>query len=421
MLDHNNFVYLALGSNIDNKINNILLAIEKFKTYNIRVIEISPIYETPALLLKNSPSDWNKTYQNCIIKIDTNIEPLELLKICKKIETELDRDFSKKWAPRPIDIDIIFYKNQNINFENLQIPHKEIYNRSFVLDPLSFIYPEKAKNYYKIGHQPLIMGILNITPDSFSDGGKYNNFEEFTKVFTSWEQNQVQIIDIGAESTKPGAESLKFEEELERLKKVFDFIKNYKFNDIKPLLSIDTYHYKTAEKAIENGFNIVNDVSGLKDENMIELAKNNKNIKFVFMHNLGIPSDKKVTIPENKNVVKEIKNWLENKLNLLEKNNIKKEQLIFDVGIGFGKTSSQDLQLLQNIKEFHEFGVKILVGHSRKSFMKVFSNMEAKSRDFETVAISLKLKQNVDILRVHTPLKHRRAFLGFDHLENQFV
>ncbi len=420
-MNNNDFVYFSLGSNLDNKINNILETIEKFKKYNIKIIEISPVYETPALLLKNSPSDWNRTFQNCVLKADTNIESTELLKICKKIELELGRDFSKKWGPRPIDIDIIFYKNQNINSENLQIPHKEIYNRNFVLDPLSFIYPEKARNYYKVGHQPLIMGILNITPDSFSNDGKYNNFEEFIKIFNLWEQNQIQIIDIGAESTRPGAESLEFEEELKRLEKVFDFIKNYKFNKIKPLLSMDTYHYKTAEKAIENGFNIINDVSGLADENMIALAKNNKDIKFVFMHNLGIPSNKKVTIPENKNVIEEVKTWLENKLNLLEKNNIKKDQLIFDIGIGFGKTPSQDLQLLQNIKEFHKFGIKILVGHSRKSFMKIFSNMEAKDRDFETLAISLKLMQNVDILRVHTPLEHKRAFLGFGHLENQFI
>lgn len=421
MANNNDFIYLALGSNLDNKIDNILKVIEGLKTYNIKIIEISPIYETPALLLKNSPSDWNKTFQNCILKIDTNIEPLELLKICKKIESDLGRDFSTKWAPRPIDIDIIFYKNQNINFDNLQIPHKEIYNRSFVLDPLSFIYPEKAKDYYKIGHQPLIMGILNITPDSFSDGGKYDNFEEFKKTFTLWEQNQVQIIDIGAESTRPGAEPLQAEEELKRLETVFDFVKNYEFNAIRPLLSIDTYHYKTAKKAIENGFDIVNDVSGLSDEKMVELAKGNENIKFVFMHNLGIPSDKSVVIPENKNVTEEVKIWLENKLNLLEKENIRKDQMIFDIGIGFGKTPSQSLQLLQNIKEFHKYGVKILVGHSRKSFMKIFSNAEAKDRDFETIAISLKLMQDVDVLRVHTPLEHKRAFMGFEHLENQFV
>lgn len=420
-MNNNNFVYLALGSNLNNRIENLLMAMEKLKQNGVEVIEVSPVYETPALLLKNSPSEWNRPYQNCVIKVDTTIEPVELLKICKKIEMEMGRDFTKKWAARIIDIDILYYKNENINLENLTIPHKEIFNRNFVMDPLSFIYPEKVKNYYMANHQPLIMGILNITPDSFSDGGKYNSFDEFARVFSLWEQNQVQIIDIGAESTKPGAIALKANEELERLGRVFEFIKNYDFKAIKPILSIDTYHPKTAEKAIEVGFNMVNDVSGFANEKMIELAESNKNIKFAFMHNLGIPSDKKVIIPEDKNVVDEVKIWLENKLNLLEKHNIEKEQLIFDMGIGFGKNPSQSLQLLQNIREFHDYGIKILVGHSRKSFMKVFSNVEAENRDIETLAISLGIMKNVDILRVHTPLEHKRAFMGYCHMENQFV
>lgn len=418
---NNNFVYLSLGSNLNDKLFNILEAIKKLEFYKIKIIDISPLYETPALLLKDSPNEWNKTYYNCVLKIDTDIKPQELLSICKKIENELDRDFTKKWAPRPIDIDILFYKNQNINMENLQIPHSEIYNRSFVLDPLSFIYPEKIENYYRITHQPLFMGIINITPDSFSDKNKYYNFNDFKNIFDLWNKENVQIIDIGAESTKPNADKLSSEKELSRLEHVFEYIKNYKFNVIKPLLSIDTYHFETAEKAILNNFDIVNDVSGFADERMLDLAKNNKNIKFIFMHNLGIPANKNIFIQENKNIVDELKIWLENKLNILEKNNVNKNQLIFDVGIGFGKTASQDLQLLQNIKEFHQYKIKLLVGHSRKSFMKIFTKTEAANRDFETMAMSIKIAKNVDILRVHTPLEHKKALLAYNHLENQFI
>lgn len=421
MKNNNDFTYLALGTNLNDKVDNILKTIKKLNESGVKVLEVSPVYENPALLLKNSPSDWNKTFLNCVLKVDTDISPFELLKVCKTIENDLGRDFSKKWSPRTIDIDIIFYKNQNINEKDLHIPHKEFNKRSFVLDPLSFVCPEKAENYYRASHQSLIMGILNITPDSFSGDGKYNNFDSFVDTFTLWEKNLVQAIDIGAESTRPDAKPLTAEEELERLDKVFDFIKNYKFKAIKPLLSIDTYHPKTAEKAIECGFDIVNDVSGFADEKMVNLAEKNKNIKFVFMHNLGIPSDKKITVSDDKNVVDEVKVWLEKKLNILEARGIKKEQLIFDMGVGFGKTPSQSLQLLQNIKEFHKYGIKILAGHSRKSFMKIFSDGEAKDRDYETIGISIKLQENVDILRVHTPLEHKKAFLGYWHTENQFV
>lgn len=420
-MKNENFVYLAIGTNLGNKKQNILIAIKKLQEYNIQTIEISPLYETPALMLINSPSDWNIPYYNCIIKINTNTEPLQLLDICKKIEKEMGRNFSARWSPRPIDIDIIFYKNQHINTEKLIIPHKEFNNRSFVLDPLSFIYPEKVKNYYTNQHQPIFMGILNITPDSFSDGGKYNNENDFVNTFENWIENNVSIIDIGAESTKPNAIPLTAEEELKRLQFVFKYIKSKKFDLIKPMLSIDTYHPETAEQAILNGFDIVNDISGLCNQKMINLAKNNPQIKFIFMHSLGIPSDKTVVIPDNKNVIEEIDKWLENKINIFEKNNLKKEQLILDLGIGFGKTPSQNLQILQNIEHFHKCGFKILIGHSRKSFMGAFSNVSTAERDIETLAISMKIANKVDILRVHTPIEHKRALLAMNHTNSQFV
>lgn len=420
-MNKEDFVYLAIGTNLGDKKQNILTALKKLQEYDIKIIEISPLYETPALMLTNSPSNWNIPFYNCAIKVDTNIEPLQLLDICKIIEKEMGRDFSARWLPRPVDIDIIFYKNKYINTEKLTIPHKEFNNRSFVLDPLSFIYPEKIKNYYTNQHQPVFMGILNITPDSFSDGGKYNNENNFVDTFENWVENNVSIIDIGAESTRPDAIPLTADEELERLQFVFKYIKNKKFDLIRPLLSIDTYHPKTAEQAILNGFDIINDISGLCDEKMINLAKNNPQIKFVFMHNLGIPSNKNVVIPDDKNVIEEIDKWLEGKINIFEKNNLKKEQLILDLGIGFGKTPSQNLQILQNIEHFHKYGFKILVGHSRKSFMKVFSNVSTAERDVETLAISMKIANKVDILRVHAPLEHKRALLAVDHVNNQFV
>lgn len=413
----NDFVFLALGSNIENKKENIEKAIVELKNNFINIIDISPLYTTPALMFKDSPSEWNIPYLNCIVKVKTDKTPQDLLLLCKNIEKKLGRDFSKRWAPRPIDIDILFYKNQEINTDILTIPHKEINNRSFVLDPLSFVYPEKAENYYKKTHQPVFMGIMNITPDSFSDGGKFNDFDNFIKSFELWQENNVAIIDIGAESTRPNATKLTPEEEINRLNNVFDYIKNREKKIFNSLLSIDTYHYKTAEKAIENGFNIINDVSGLEDDNMLELAKNNKDIKFVFMHNLGIPTNKNITVKGD--IVVEVKKWLYKKINIFEKNNIKKEQLIFDIGIGFGKTQSQSLQLLQNIKVFHEYGFKILVGHSRKSFMNIFTT--DKERDVETLSISMKIAKDVDVIRVHTPLEHQRALIAMDHCYNQFL
>lgn len=418
-ISNDDFVYLALGTNLGDRKQNLLEAISLLERNNIKIVEVSPIYITPALLLIGSPNEWNIPFYNCVVKVDTNINPMSLLKICKDIEKTFGRDFSRKWSPRQIDIDILFYKNQNIKTDILEIPHREIYNRNFVLDPLSFIYHKKAINYYREGHQPIIMGILNITPDSFSDGGKYNNTNKFIETFELWEKNMVPIIDIGAESTRPNAQSLNAQEEIERLEPIFDYIKNRKFDKIKPLLSIDTYHSETAELAIKNGFNIINDVSGFNDKKMLDLAQNNKNIKFIFMHNLGIPTNKEVTIKDN--LFEEIDSWLENKIKIFEEYKIEKNQLIFDPGIGFGKIQSQNLQILQNIEYFHKYGFIINVGHSRKSFMKIFSDSEPIDRDPETIAISIKISKNVDILRVHSPIEHMNALLAYNHMADQYV
>ena len=438
------FVYLALGTNLGDRRNNLETAIKKLEENGVRFLESSPVYRTPALLLKGSPDDWNKPFLNCIIKVDTDLSPTLLLKVCKKIEIEMGRDLSKKWAPRTIDIDIIFYKNSKINISFLEssknqgnfeiklndnfgneykakdliIPHLATFDRYFLKDELSFIYPESiaCKNYYGGEHQPVFMGILNITPDSFSDGGVYNDLENFKNTFELWEKEFVSIIDIGAESTRPNAKTLTPEEELERLNPIFEYLKNRNFQYFKPKLSIDTYHYDTAKKAIENGFDIINDVNALKDERMIDLIKDNKNINYVLTHSLSVPPKKDLII----NNINDVKVWFENKIELLEKKNINKNQIIFDLGFGFGKSPSQTLQLMQNIKDFQKYGIKILIGHSRKSFMKIFNN-NVKTVDAETLAISLGLANEVDILRVHTPIEHQNALLAHRSINNQFV
>lgn len=421
-MQNKDYIYISLGSNLGDKKQNLINALKELKNNNITIYAISPIYETPALLLHNSPTEWNIPYLNCCIKIDTTLNPQDLLILLKTIENQLGHDDLHKWAPRIIDLDILFYKNQIINTINLIIPHQQIANRYFILDALSFIYPEKALelNYYKNkDHQPIFMGILNITPDSFSDGGLHNNEKNFQTTFEFWEKENVAIIDIGAESTKPNAISITFVEELERLAFVFEYLKNRKLNYFQPKLSIDTYHYQTALKAIEYGFDIINDVSGLSDRNMIELAQNYKDKKFVIMHNISIPSNKNIHFLDEQNIILEIEHWLENKLTVLNKYNIKKEQLIFDLGIGFGKTYSQALKLLQNVDYFQKFNIKLLVGHSRKSFINhIISNQ--KLIDENTLACSLKLANKVDILRVHKPVDSQKALLMYKHLDNQF-
>ena len=165
---------------------------------------------------------------------------------------------------------------------------------------------------------------------------------------------------------------------------------------------------------MENGFDIINDIRGLDDANMLALAKDNKEKPCVFMHHDDIKNI------ELKETVSCIQHWLENKLNVFEQNGLNKQNLIFDPGIGFGKNACQSLQILQNLESFHRFGVRLLIGHSRKSFMNVFTNKNPVQKDTETIGISMKIAEKTDILRVHAPLEHKDALLAKAHLENQF-
>lgn len=407
--------FIAAGSNSGDRLENLKKAAALMAQRGIPVKTVSPVYETPAALLyENAADEWNKPYLNCIFKIETQISAFELLTVLKNIEKELGRDFSRRWAPRPIDLDIITHNGESVTTDTLTIPHRLYQERSFVLDPLSFFENTDASILYTKTHQPIIMGIMNVTPDSFSDGGKDRDFEKFRKTFEQWRDNLVPIIDIGAESTRPGAVPLTAEEEGARLNDIFEFIRTQKKDRFFPFLSIDTYHPETAKKALESGFDIINDINGLDNPEMFALAKEYKDKKHVFMHHADIRH-----LPM-KETLDTVLLWLEEKIEAFEKSGFKLRNMIFDPGIGFGKTTSQSLFLLQNIKAFQGYGVRILVGHSRKSFMKAFTDRPAANRNTETLAISLKIANDVDILRVHTPLEHRRALLAAAHMENQF-
>lgn len=407
--------FIAAGSNLNDRVQYLLFAIRALKEKNYRIAGVSPLYETPAALLyETAQDDWNKPYLNCIIQIETDRNAFDLLDDLKKIEHDLGRNNTARWAPRPIDLDIIEHNLERIDTPKLTVPHKLCMKRSFVLDPLSFFKNIPPEFLYSTTHQPMVMGILNITPDSFSDGGENNHFDAFEKKVDLWEKAFIPLIDIGAESSRPDAVPIHHDEEIRRLSKVFDYMKQKEKKTFSPRFSIDTYHVQTAIKALESGFDLLNDIQGLDDPNMLALAKEHKDKHFIFMHHDDI------TRQSLKNTIADIEHWVEEKINLFEKNNLPLNHMIFDPGIGFGKTACQSLMILQQIDRFHRFGLRLLIGHSRKSFMKIFTPKEPRQKDVETLGLSVKMAQKVDILRVHTPVEHKEALLAAAHLENQF-
>lgn len=250
------------------------------------------------------------------------------------------------------------------------------------------------------------MGILNVTPDSFSDGGKYFQIKDAINHVKELIKSRVDIVDIGGESTRPGADYVSEEEELRRVLPIVKWCRDA-VNRVSTkyiAISIDTYKSNVAKAALERGANMINDVSGLTmDPNMVNVARE-FNCPIVIMHNDGIPATKPIcrggSLTRPANVLQEIYLWLQNQSQHAIKNGIKKENIIIDPGIGFGKTAKEDLFLIENLKEFKSLGFPILVGPSRKSFIKKLfgeENIEKKLKEIIKVVI----KNGAAIVRMH--------------------
>jgi dihydropteroate synthase len=248
-----------------------------------------------------------------------------------------------------------------------------------------------------------LVGIVNLTADSFSGDGVLLNTEEALSRIDGMMADGAAVIDIGAESTRPGARPLSAEEEWQRLAPLVQALGS---RAGKVHFSIDTRHAGTARKALQAGFSWINDVSGGGDAGMLALA-HESGCTLVLMHCLGIPADPARTIAANADPVEEVLAWAQQALAKAEKQGVKRSQIVLDPGIGFGKTAEQSLALIKHIARLKALGARVLVGHSRKSFLALFTDKPATARDPETLAVSVYLAaQPVDYLRVHDVKSH---------------
>lgn len=258
-----------------------------------------------------------------------------------------------------------------------------------------------------------LIGILNLTPDSFSDGGKFNDLENAVIQTKNLIKQGANIVDVGAESTRPDAVAINSEEEWRRVAGILpEIIKVCHKNNVK--VSFDSRNAENVALALTLGIDIINDVTGFSDQKMVELAvKSGK--KIIVMHNLGVPARRDVIIDKNLDEIAEVKNWARTKIADLQNSGIKKENIIFDVGIGFGKDAAQSINILNNIEKFQDLGVEILVGHSRKSFLNQIEfdhNFGEDNRDNRTLFISKQLiEKGVNYLRIHDILRHRNLLI----------
>jgi dihydropteroate synthase len=243
----------------------------------------------------------------------------------------------------------------------------------------------------------IVMGILNVTPDSFSDGGQFFDTNKAVEHSLQMATNGAAIIDIGGESTRPGSESVSADEQIERVVPVIQALN--KKNNIP--ISIDTYNVKVAQAALEAGACMINDITALSDERMAELAAKYK-LPVVLMHIQGTPATMQ-NEPKYEDVVAEVLEFLLSRAKKAEDFGIAKNMIFIDPGIGFGKTLEHNLLLLRNIKKFVATGYRVLIGTSRKSFIGQLTGKEEPSeRIFGTAAtVALCAAAGVSIARVH--------------------
>ncbi|MDP4832208.1 MAG: dihydropteroate synthase [Rickettsiaceae bacterium] len=427
-------IYISLGSNLGNRLSNLRQAITLLKNDVLSNSYESIIIETKALLKSNSPKEWDTPYLNMIIAGESKLSPSDLLKKLKNIEQKLGRDITAaKWAPRLIDLDILIYDEQVINQTGLQIPHPELLNRDFLIHLLALMpkqYLAKLKIHDRFisadeyAHSnidcsglfsrsftlgPEVLGILNITEDSFSDGGK--NFAPTTAIKNAYKMvdDGAEIIDLGAQSTRPGGiKIIGPEKEYERLSPVLDGIKG-----INAQISIDSYHPQLIRKLIKNyKIDWINDVTGNLDNDILkDIAA--AGIKILTMHSLSIPPSKDNVLPHSLSATSSIGIWSEKILEQMLNCGFKANDVIIDPGIGFGKSIYQNLELIREVATLKASGCKLLIGHSRKSFIGGFYDGQAHERDLETLAISNNLVHSgADFIRIHNIRDHHRLLVA---------
>lgn len=252
---------------------------------------------------------------------------------------------------------------------------------------------------------PQLMGILNVTPDSFWDQGRWKNTSDAIQRGIEIYQQGADIIDVGGESTRPGAEPVPLEEELKRVIPVIQAL----VNEIPIPLSIDTMKPEVAEAAIEAGASMINDVTGFRNPLMRKLAVST-GVKICVMHMHETPKTMQQAPFYPEGIAAFLLDWFSQQADILLNLGIKASQLILDPGIGFGKTVDDNLEILHNLPKFRSLGFPILVGLSRKSFLsKILQKPTSELLPMTMVANAIAIQQGADIIRVHDIVEHEEV------------
>ncbi|KAL8818205.1 MAG: hypothetical protein Q9191_007990 [Dirinaria sp. TL-2023a] len=431
-------VYLALGSNLGDRGAMIEAACQSMTDGGIRVLRTSHLYETEPMYVE----DQDK-FLNGVCQVETNLSPTDLLVKIQDIEKSLGRVKLVDKGPRSIDIDILLYGNERVELEHLCIPHKGISEREFVLRPLCDLIPDAIlpsktpmPSFRTLLHNlptssqqlspttpicpalpPILsalptkstktMAIMNMTLDSFSDGGIHTSDPRtLLPTLEASLEAGVSILDIGGQSTRPHAAEVTTEEELNRVIPTIKSIRSQRQFD-KMAISIDTYRASVAAAAIEAGANIINDVSaGQMDPEMLPTVAR-LGCTVILMHMRGNPKTMNKLTSYPNGVLDGVGTELQARVAVAEEAGIRRWRIMLDPGIGFAKNEAQNLELLRRFAELRAFeglnGFPWVVGASRKAFIgRITGVQKARERVWGTAgAVCAAVQGGADVLRVH--------------------
>ncbi|KAJ6784731.1 hypothetical protein PWT90_10800 [Aphanocladium album] len=427
--------YIALGGNLGDRVAEIERACNEMDKRGIKVTRTSSLWETEPMYV----TDQDR-FLNGVAEVETELPPMALLDQLQSIEKDLGRRKLIDKGPRNIDLDILLYGDERISNERLNVPHIGIPEREFVLRPLSELIPSKSidpskpwklvqdyLNDLPLGEplssvtrisataKPLtpmtssrksqLMAILNLTPDSFSDGGKHAA-TDLSSTILAMVRGGATIIDVGGQSTAPGRPEVTADEESARVLPAVELIRSIpECKDI--AISVDTYRASVAEQAVQRGADIINDVSaGTLDADMLPTV-GRIGATICLMHMRGTPRTMSQLADYPEGVVPAVAAELLARVAAAEAAGIRRWRMILDPGLGFAKTAAQNLELLRRLDELRAWpgleGLPWLVGSSRKSFVgKVTGVEDPAARTWGTAAtVAAAVQGGADVLRVH--------------------
>ncbi len=420
-------IYISIGSNLGNRIGNLRQAVDLLKKRYLRNVRCSIVLETTCILPNDAPSSWSKPFLNMVVTGETDLSPEQLLVGLKSIESELGRPKEyERWSPRIIDLDILLWGDLKLETPQLKIPHPELENRPFLLHLLALLGVDFLNN--TIFHNcflkslvlyPQFVGIVNITNDSFSDGGQFNKPDQAIAQVLKLAAEGASVIEVGAQSTRPGAIIQTPDEEYTYLEPVLEALKPLA-QQWNITLSLDTFWPSVIRDALDHyPISWINDVKGDLDDKTLKFIAE-RDCKVCLMHSLGIPPRADVILPPDQRPMDVIIQWAQKNIDRLLSLGFKPNNIIIDPGIGFGKSIYQSIEILRHLDALKTLNTQILIGHSRKSYIEAFSAEKAAQRDLETIAISATLKHKVDFLRVHNVADHMRFFAAYETFTERY-